>query len=188
MSITLEDRGHAYLDCNYKMGDEEGLPLKSFSFKTEADQFNRLKSLLSITKEVYYIEAYQIDTEGVHGRWNVVVMADDDAGDGEDPSTLGSTIGDISEEQARAALHQFLTHPSILKVNTSDLPLPATNANVHRLVQNIHLRLETEEASQGDELQTTDNEGNDQASEDTRPLFMLQFFRYELKLKDETNA
>ena len=146
MSITLEDRGHAYLDCNYRMVDEEGLPLKSFSFKTEADQFNRLKSLLSITKEVYYIEAYQIDTEGVHGRWNVVVMADDDAGDGEDHSIFGSTI-DISEEQARAALHQFLTHPSILKVNTSDLPLPTTNADVHRLVQNIHQRLETDGTS-----------------------------------------
>ena len=74
-SITLEDRGYVYLDFNYKMVDEEGLPLISFSFKTEPDQFNRLKSLLSITKEVYYIEAYQIDTEGVHGRWNVVVMA-----------------------------------------------------------------------------------------------------------------
>ena len=175
MSITLDVYGgHAYLDCNYKMVDEEGSPLKGFTLKTKADQFNRLKSLLSITQEVYYIEANQIDKEGVNGRWNVVVMADDDAaGDGEDPSTLGSTLGDISEEQARAALHQFLTHPSILKVNTSDLPLPATNAGVHRLLQNIHQRLEAERASQGDELWTTDNEGNEQASEDTRPLFML---------------
>ena len=149
MSITLDVYGgHAYLDCNYKMVDEEGHPLKGFTFKTKADQFNRLKSLLSITQEVYYIEANQIDKEGVNGRWNVVVMADDDAaGDGEDPSTLGSTLGDISEEQARAALHQFLTHPSLLKVNTSDLPLPPTNADVHRLVQNIHQRLEADGTS-----------------------------------------
>ena len=146
-SITLEDRGLVYLDFKYKMVDEEGLPLKSFSFKTEPDQFSRLKSLLSITKEVYYIEAYQIDTDAVHGRWNVVVMADDDACDCEDHSIFGCTIGDISEEQARAALHQFLTHPSILKVNTSDLPLPATNAGVHRLLQNIHQRLEADGTS-----------------------------------------
>ena len=170
MSINLDvcDNLHAYLDCTYKMVDEEGHPLKGFTFKTKADQFNRLKSLLSITKEVYYIEAYQqIDTEGVHGRWNVVVMADDDAGDGEDHSIFGSTI-DISEEQARAALHQFLTHPSILKVNTSDLPLPATNAGVHRLLQNIHQTLEADGASQGEELWTTDKGGDDEASEDTR--------------------
>ena len=122
MSITLDVYlGHAYLDCNYKMVDEEGHPLKGFTFKTQADQFNRLKSLLSITQEVYYIEANQIDKEGVNGRWNVVMMADDDAGDGQDPSTLGSTLGDISEEQVRAALHQFLTHSSLQKVNTSKI-------------------------------------------------------------------
>ena len=146
MSITLDVyRGHAYLDCNYKMVDEEGHPLKGFTFKTKADQFNRLKSLLSITQEVYYIEANQIDKEGVNGRWNVVVMADDDAG--EDLSTFESTIGNISEEKVRAALHQFLTHPSLLRVNTSDLPLPTTNADVHRLVQNIHQRLEADGTS-----------------------------------------
>ena len=99
--------------------------------------------------------------------------------DGEDPSTLGSTLGEISEGQARAALHQFLTHPSILKVNTSDLPLPASNASVHRLLQNIHQRLEAERASQGDELRTTDNEGNDEAMKVMiRHPFFLAFARF----------
>ena len=152
MSINLDvcDNLHAYLDCTYKMVDEEGHPLKGFTLKTTTDQFNRLKSLLSITQEVYFIQASQTDIEDryTNGRWNILVMADVYyPGDGEDPSTLGSTLGEISEGQARAALHQFLTHPSLLRVNTSDLPLPTTNADVHRLVQNIHQRLEADGTS-----------------------------------------